>query len=544
MNKTKLLLFGSTLALVLAACSNVPEPPTPGPSGEAKTLPYTESFADDFGAFTTLSVSGSENWIIDYDCAVMKGYVDGENRANEDWLISPKITMTGTQIVMSFDGVLCYSNTPATDATVWVSENYSGDVQTAQWTQLEIEFPNSSSFDFKNYQYDMSAYTGKTITVAFKYISTTEKAGTLEIKNFVMEEGSVQAIGTGEGTEASPYDVEAAMYYQGSKDNGEFKYVKGYIVGVWENKDENGQDTYPNNFAKFEAPFYTTENILLAASASETSEENVLCVQIPAGDVRDALNLPSNADILGQEVLLAGTLESYNTMPGLKNTCYYAITGGASGGVKPEGGNFDVEEISIADLRAMWSGSNVKITEDKKIVGIITSDLVGGNSTSLKNAVITSLDNTAGLSIRFTANHEYNMGDKVEILVKDLTLSDYDNLVQLNNIPLLKTQKVGTGNITPKETTIADVISNYSQYESTVVTVQGTITSDNGKWGNSSSHQSNVLAKDGNEIVLFIASYSNFVDEAVPNGEVSVTGIVGINKDTKQLIVRNLNDVK
>ena len=354
----------------------------------------------------------------------------------------------------------------------------------------------------------------------------------------------MQAVGMGEGTEAAPYDVEAAMYYQGSKDNGEFKYVKGYIVGVWENKDENGNDTYPNNFAKFEAPFYTNENILLATSASETSEENVMCVQLPAGEIRDALNLPSNADVLGKEVLLAGTLESYNSMPGLKNTCYYAITGGASGGVKPEGGNFDVEEMSIADLRAMWSGSDVKITEDKKIVGIITSDLVGGNSTSLKNAVITSLDNTAGLSIRFTADHEYNMGDKVEILVKDLTLSDYDNLVQLNNVPMLKTQKVGTSNITPKETTIADVVDNYNQYESTVVTVQGTITSDNGKWGSSSSHQSNVLAKDGSEIVLFISRYSSFVDEAVPSGEVSVTGIVGINKDTKQLIVRNLDDVK
>jgi len=140
----------------------------------------------------------------------------------------------------------------------------------------------------------------------------------------------------GSGTEADPYNVKAAQENQGTKDNTDYKYVTGYIVGIWEGKDAAGTDLHPNNFAKFEAPFYTNVNILLADSKDAKNRANLLCVQLPVGAIRTALNLVDNADtMLGTEVTLCGALESYNTMKGMKNTCYYKLADGTSGGTKP-----------------------------------------------------------------------------------------------------------------------------------------------------------------------------------------------------------------
>ena len=191
MNKLKVALW-SVLALAFAACSNVEGPDAPETGGD-KTLPYTETFENDFGDFTTLNVSGDQEWGIDpYGYAKVSGYVNNENIANEDWLISPKIIMTGTNIKLSFESVVRYTGTIENEIFVKVSEDYAGDVKTATWTQLPFEFNNSSSWDLKLMECDMSAYTGKTITVAFQYISTAEKAGTWEVKNFTMEEGIIE----------------------------------------------------------------------------------------------------------------------------------------------------------------------------------------------------------------------------------------------------------------------------------------------------------------------------------------------------------------
>ena len=138
------------------------------------------------------AMSGSEVWVYNstYKCAYMTGFVSNQNRANEDWLISPQIDLTGkVSPALSFDHVVRYAGVPADEATVWVSENYtSGLPSTATWTKLPTAFTNAASWDFYNSgDISLSAYANKKIRIAIKYVSTATKAGTWEMKNFIVK---------------------------------------------------------------------------------------------------------------------------------------------------------------------------------------------------------------------------------------------------------------------------------------------------------------------------------------------------------------------
>lgn len=138
----------------------------------------------------------------------------------------------------------------------------------------------------------------------------------------------------GPGSRTNPYNVESARTNQSG-----FAYVKGYIVGHIVTGDEN-----KNEFtAPFTSPIDTATNqpkgvntnLLLATSADETDINKCLTVQLPAGEVRNALNLAQNASMHKQEVLLYGQLMAYFSAPGLKETSY-AKHGDNEYGTDPE----------------------------------------------------------------------------------------------------------------------------------------------------------------------------------------------------------------
>lgn len=345
----------------------------------------------------------------------------------------------------------------------------------------------------------------------------------------------------GDGTKAKPYSVTEVITLNPQSTSEATKsgvWTKGFIVGYY--------NSTPNPaIVEAVAPFTDDVNIMVAAKAGETDKTKMLSVQLPAGAVRTALGLKSNPKLINKEVLLYGDIMKYNTYPGIKNTNAYWMVEANTGIEPPAAGEFNVPEMSIKDLRAQWTGTMKTITDKKKIIGIVITDLVGGNSGSLKNLTIASEDNSAGIMVRLDANSTYNLGDKVEIALEGLELNEYGSAIQLNNVPSVKTRRVSTGNtVTPKVTTIADVIANYSKYESTLVTVMGTITSPNGFWGSSSANQNNTITKDNDKMTLYVTKYAAFVGTAIPTGEKTVTGIVSQFGGTYQLIVRNMDDVK
>jgi len=131
------------------------------------------------------------------------------------------------------------------------------------------------------------------------------------------------ASGDGEGSEAKPYSVAQAIANQGS-----LKWVEGYIVG------------YVNGLGIADAVFgvptdVAQTEVLIASSASEKNISNCLPIQLPAGAVRNGLDLFANPTILGKYIKLYGSLEAYFNQAGMKNTAYYELEGGATGGTKP-----------------------------------------------------------------------------------------------------------------------------------------------------------------------------------------------------------------
>ncbi|GAB6011027.1 DUF6359 domain-containing protein [Viscerimonas tarda] len=177
----------------------------------------------------------------------------------------------------------------------------------------------------------------------------------------------------GNGSKENPYNVVQAQGKQGAAGNNAFLWVEGYVVGIWEGKDASGNDLYPNNFAKFEAPFYTDANIFLAASPTETNPAKMLNVQVSVA-ARDVLSPVKNGSIIGKKVAIRGSLEKYNTFNGLKNLQEYVLDGetpptpptpGAGDGTKEK--PYDVAQIQGNQGAA---GNNTFLWGEGYVVGI------------------------------------------------------------------------------------------------------------------------------------------------------------------------------
>ncbi|MDD3320705.1 MAG: DUF5689 domain-containing protein [Paludibacter sp.] len=212
--------------------------------------------------------------------------------------------------------------------------------------------------------------------------------------------------------------------------------------------------------------------------------------------------------------------------------------------VDPDNGDVsNATEISIADVRAMNSDvaktTSVTIPDEKKIVGIVVSDGVNLNSYST-NLQLVSLDNSAGIMVRFDSDHSFSLGDKVEIVVSGQSLEFYKKLLQINNVPLSNATKISSANtVTPTTATIAQITANMDAYESRLVKIENaTITNT------SNTYSGNSTINDGTgEIILYTRSQATFATTSLPVSAQNITAFVTRYDDTKQISIRNLDDV-
>lgn len=136
---------------------------------------------------------------------------------------------------------------------------------------------------------------------------------------------------TGDGSEENPFTAADVIALNNAK-TGKY-YVKAYIVGQIKGDGKSIND------AEFTAPFTANEkgtntNILVAATATASDKAEVVPVQLPTGALRDGLNLIQNENLLGQEVIIYGSLEKYFGQAGIK-TPTYAKIGDKELGTKP-----------------------------------------------------------------------------------------------------------------------------------------------------------------------------------------------------------------
>jgi bacillopeptidase F (M6 metalloprotease family) len=170
--------------------------PISGP-GSAKNNFFVENFTSKLGAFTAYNVSGDQTWFwapFGNGCAKINAFEQGVAYANEDWLISPEISLIGkTDARMDFTELINYI-TSYEDLKVLISSDYDGvsnPSNQGNWTELTgFNRPPGNDWNWVNSgDISLSEFEGQTIHIAFKYVSHESGASHWEISSVKVKAG-------------------------------------------------------------------------------------------------------------------------------------------------------------------------------------------------------------------------------------------------------------------------------------------------------------------------------------------------------------------
>ena len=166
----------------------------------------------------------------------------------------------------------------------------------------------------------------------------------------------------GQGTLESPYSADDVIALDNSV-TGNY-YVEAYIVGqvVGKSLTENPEFTAPFSPSTKDdgTPNTYNTNILIASTAGETDVTKCVPVQLPSGALRTGLNLVENPDMLGQKVLIYGSLEAYFGAAGVKSPSY-AKVGDKKFGIDPsiEQKEPEAKVVTVAEFIAAPESTEV-----------------------------------------------------------------------------------------------------------------------------------------------------------------------------------------
>ncbi len=183
-------------------------------------LVFSETFATSLGGFSSINVSGTNNWYVDTNYHYAKMYGAASDN-NEDWLVSPALDLSKhKEATLTFDHA-ANKGTAAnktTMQTLWMSADYiDGDPSTGTWTQVTIPtYPAGTNWTFVNSgNIDIPAeFLVKDMHFAFKYVAATASEGSCwEIKNVVLNAScSATAIEQPTATEAAIFAANGRIY--------------------------------------------------------------------------------------------------------------------------------------------------------------------------------------------------------------------------------------------------------------------------------------------------------------------------------------------
>ena len=201
--------------------------------------------------------------------------------------------------------------------------------------------------------------------------------------------------------------------------------------------------------------------------------------------------------------------------------------------------------MSIGDLRTMYMGTPI-VVQNRKIRGVVISDPddAFGNNITSRNMVLQ--DGDRGIVVRFKSydDNTWEMGDSLEIILSGQTLSEFGRLLQIGDqIEADNVQKLGTGNITPRVATIADIITNFEDWESTLITIKNA----NFVSGANTTYQGAIQLNDGStgtDFPMYTQFYAEFANVPAPIGQTkTVTGFLYSITSTDRFSIRRLTDV-
>ncbi|MFN8288190.1 MAG: DUF5689 domain-containing protein [Chitinophagales bacterium] len=199
------------------------------------------------------------------------------------------------------------------------------------------------------------------------------------------------------------------------------------------------------------------------------------------------------------------------------------------------GGSVVSNGNGLLGVSTSYSGADVTLPANKIIRGIVISDKDHGNIDP-KNVVIQ--DSTGGIVVRFSGTHNFALNDELQIDVSGQTLTSYNGLIEIINVPLANATVVGTGTITPRVATVQQVLANSTAWESTLITVVNATISGTGTTYSGSKTLTDIT---GN-MTLYTRTQATFSGANFPTGNVSVTGFLS-DFNGVQFQLRDTTDV-
>lgn len=382
----------------------------------------------------------------------------------------------------------------------------------------------------------------------------------ISLSSAATKDGTITITASGNAAGALGFDTEitvtkgntVAILHINPADNNEIdggKVVTLTISDVTSGFEIGEQDTYIVNITDDEGPTeanFETGSGEVAENASGGIEVTIL-LSSPAdvaGTVVVAVD-PSTATITTVPAISDGTITipvavdaeevSFVVTPvnGTDDNADYDVkftitgaTGGVEVGTSVEyvltvDDDDDIVITSIADVRAMYASSDVSITTDTYIQGVVTS--VSGSSQNVHQNGMYIQDESGAILIYFADAHEKARGTEVMVNLNGSTLTSYNGLLELSGTAIAKITDVGTGTLPePKLITVAELTAG--TYESQLVTLQNVSFPDAD--GIITMNGSKTLSDGTNTSVVFTRSAASFQNQVVPLGSGTVTGIV------------------
>ena len=280
------------------------------------------------------NVIGNKSWYFtsfeENSYAAITGYKGTSTDGYESWLITPPLNFDAmAKKVLSFQSQAAYTGTDKLEVFVMTT----ADPSTATLSALECHIAEPPATGYSGFEasgeISLESFSGVGY-IGFRYTAPAGASGyrTYCIDNVVAgqdgqggetpdpDEPDTPVAG-GAGSEESPYTVADVVALNNPADKP-VAWVEGYIVGSAPGKAASSFVTETGAGA-------SATNLFIADSADQTDYNKCLPVQLPAGAVRDALNLQANPDNLGKKVKLSGTLEKYFGLPGLKSVSQYTV---------------------------------------------------------------------------------------------------------------------------------------------------------------------------------------------------------------------------
>ncbi|WP_281980081.1 DUF5689 domain-containing protein [Tenacibaculum mesophilum] len=194
-------------------------------------------------------------------------------------------------------------------------------------------------------------------------------------------------------------------------------------------------------------------------------------------------------------------------------------------------------DATLNEVKAFYKGSGeATITKNLKIKVVITSDLAAGNLHPLSAF---AQDPTAGIALRFSGDHNLNLGDEVEIAVGGTKLSEYNDLLQLNISPSSIIKSTAGTLPTPETITFAQALTG--DYESKLVQIDGVQFKDNTKIYDGNNEL--IAECDGTPLTTYVRKEATFANNNVNDKKGAITGIMTVYEGTPQIYLRNEADL-